>query len=97
MTKYIQTGNLQVATVLYDFINNQALPGSGVDQEKFWTGFDQLVHDLAPKNKALLERRDELQEAINKWHKENKGNFNFEEYKSFLQEIGYLRTKSRRL
>lgn len=93
MTKYIQTGNLQVATVLYDFINNQALPGSGVDQEKFWAGFDQLVHDLAPKNKALLERRDELQEAINNWHKENRGNFSFEEYKTFLQDIGYLEPK----
>ena len=65
MTNYIQVGDLRVASALYDFINKEALPQSGVDQEKFWAGFDQLVHDLAPENKALLERRDELQEAIN--------------------------------
>lgn len=93
MTNYIQVGDLRVASALYDFINKEALPQSGVDQEKFWAGFDQLVHDLAPENKALLERRDELQEAINNWHKENKGNFNFEQYKSFLQDIGYLEPK----
>ncbi|RUL54749.1 MULTISPECIES: malate synthase G [Lysinibacillus] len=93
MTNYIQVGNLQVASILYDFINNQALPGSEVDQEQFWNGFDALIHDLTPENKALLVKRDELQEAINNWHKENKENFNFDAYKSFLQEIGYLEPK----
>ncbi|SOC09269.1 malate synthase [Ureibacillus xyleni] len=93
MTNYVQVGNLQVASVLYDFINNQALPGSKVDQEQFWNGFDELIHDLTPENKALLVKRDELQEAINNWHKENKENFNFDAYKSFLQEIGYLEPK----
>lgn len=90
MTNYIQVGNLQVADQLANFINEQVLPQSGVEQASFWSGFDQLIHDLAPKNKALLVRRDELQEAINNWHKENKGNFEFANYKSFLQEIGYL-------
>lgn len=92
MSNYVQVGNLQVASILYDFINTQALPESGVEQEQFWAGFDTLIHDLAPKNKALLARRDELQDAINNWHKENK-DLNFEAYKAFLQEVGYLEPK----
>ncbi|MEW9669033.1 malate synthase G [Ammoniphilus sp. 3BR4] len=90
MKDYIKVGRLQVAPVLYQFINSEAIPNSGVTPEQFWSGFDQIVHDLAPKNKALLLKRDELQSAIHHWHKENKDNFNFEAYKSFLQEIGYL-------
>lgn len=90
MTNYIQVGNLQVADQLANFINEHVLPESGVEQASFWSGFDQLIHDLAPKNKALLARRDELQEAINNWHKENKGIIEFANYKAFLQGIGYL-------
>ncbi|MFF5996321.1 malate synthase G [Lysinibacillus sp. KU-BSD001] len=93
MTKYIQVGNLQVASELYDFVNTKALPESGVEQAQFWAGLDTLIHDLAPENKALLARRDELQELINNWHKENKESFDFNAYKSFLQEIGYLEPK----
>ncbi|WP_332649149.1 malate synthase G [Lysinibacillus sp. 54212] len=93
MSNYIKVGNLQVSSILFDFINAQALPGSGVEQEQFWAGFDELIHDLEPENKALLARRDELQEAINNWHKDNKSNFDFAAYKSFLQEIGYLEPK----
>lgn len=90
MTNYIQVGNLQVAQELYDFVNSKALPETGVDQEAFWAGFDQLVHDLAPVNKELLAKRDELQAKINEWHKSNPGAIDFAAYKSFLQEIGYL-------
>lgn len=93
MSNYIKVGNLQVSSILFDFINAQALPESGVNQEQFWAGFDELIHDLAPENKALLARRDELQETINQWHRENKANFDFATYKSFLQEIGYLEPK----
>ncbi|WP_431028437.1 malate synthase G [Lysinibacillus sp. LZ02] len=93
MTNYIQVGNLQVASELYDFVNTKALPESGVEQAQFWAGLDTLIHDLAPENKAILARRDELQELINNWHKENKENFDFNAYKSFLQEIGYLEPK----
>ena len=93
MTNYIQAGNLRVAQVLYDFVNTKVLPESGVEQDQFWGGFDTLVHDLAPKNKALLAHRDELQEKINNWHKENKGITDFAAYKSFLEEIGYLQPK----
>ena len=93
MTNYVKVGNLKVASVLYDFINEKALPDTGVNQEHFWTGFDELIHDLAPENKALLNKRDELQEQINEWHKSNKGEFDFETYKTFLEDIGYLEPK----
>ncbi|MBM7666172.1 malate synthase [Solibacillus kalamii] len=94
MTNYVQVGNLQVAEVLFQFINEQVLPNSGVEQTAFWDGFDKLVHELAPENKALLAQRDALQEEINEWHKGNKGNFQFAEYKTFLEEIGYVEPKA---
>jgi malate synthase len=90
MTDYVKIGNLQVARVFYDFLKNEVLPGTGLNSDQFWSDFETLVKDLTPKNKALLARRDEIQEKINNWHKENKGNFDLEKYKSFLQEIGYL-------
>jgi malate synthase len=89
MTERIQAGGLQVAKELYDFINNKAIPGTGIDQAAFWAGFDELVHDLAPKNKALLEKRDVLQAKIDAYHRENP-KLDFANYKAFLQEIGYL-------
>ncbi|MBD8038078.1 malate synthase G [Solibacillus sp. A46] len=93
MTNYVQVGNLQVADVLLQFINEQVLPDSGVEQQVFWAGFDQLIHELAPENKALLAHRDQLQDKINQWHKENKGNFEFDSYKAFLEQIGYVEPK----
>lgn len=89
MTQYVKVGNLQVAQVLADFINLEALPESKVEKEQFWAGLEVLITDLAPKNKALLERRDEIQEKLHTWHKENK-EFDFGKYKAFLEEIGYL-------
>ncbi len=89
MTERIQAGGLQVAKELYDFINEKAIPGTGIDQSAFWASFDELVHDLAPKNKALLEKRDQIQAKIDAYHRENP-NFDFANYKAFLQEIGYL-------
>ena len=93
MTNYVQVGNLQVADVLLQFINEQVLPDSGVEQQAFWAGFDQLIHELAPENKALLAHRDQLQDKINQWHKENKENFEFGRYKAFLEQIGYVEPK----
>ncbi|MGG1573901.1 malate synthase G [Fictibacillus sp. NRS-1165] len=90
MQNYVKKGNLQVAEELYEFIQTQALPGSGLDAERFWSDFERLVQDLTPKNKELLARRDEIQDRINRWHVENRERFNFDAYKSFLQEIGYL-------
>src|SRR5690554_7070594 len=91
MTGYVQKGGVQVAQALYDFINEQAIPGTGIDAERFWAGVDTLINDLAPKNKALLEKRDELQAKIDAYHQERKGKaHDAVEYKAFLQEIGYL-------
>ncbi|CAM3656400.1 malate synthase G [Aeromicrobium ponti] len=93
MGNYVKSGNLQVASELYAFINSEALPGSGIDQEHFWSGLEALINDLTPKNKALLAKRDEIQNQINTWHRENK-EFDFNSYKSFLEEIGYLEPKA---
>ena len=91
MSERIQIGNLQVAKILYDFINEQAIPGTGVDPTAFWSGVDTLVHDLAPKNRALLNKRDELQAQIDSWHQQRAGQaHDAAAYKAFLQEIGYL-------
>ncbi|QED48188.1 malate synthase G [Cytobacillus dafuensis] len=89
MSAYKQIGNLQVASELYEFINQEVLPGSDVNEVKFWNGFEEIIHDLSPKNKELLAVRDELQRKINTWHLENK-NFDLTRYKAFLKEIGYL-------
>ena len=68
MTERVQVGGLQVAKVLYDFVNNEAIPGTGINAEAFWAGADSVIHDLAPKNRALLAKRDDLQEQIDAWH-----------------------------
>ncbi|MDO8935681.1 malate synthase G [Acinetobacter baumannii] len=88
MTARIQKGKLAIAKELYDFIENEALPGSGLDSETYWKNFEQVVVDLSPKNKALLAKRDELQAKIDEWHRNNK--FELGAYKAFLTEIGYL-------
>lgn len=90
MTDRVQIGGLQVAKTLYTFINEQAIPGSGITSDAFWAGLDTLVHELAPKNRALLQKRDDLQAKIDAWHKANKGSFDLTTYKQFLTEIGYL-------
>ncbi|WP_168395270.1 malate synthase G [Acinetobacter indicus] len=88
MTARIQKGKLAIAKELYDFIENEALPGSGLDSDAYWKNFEQVVVDLSPKNKALLAKRDELQAKIDEWHRNN--TFELEAYKAFLTEIGYL-------
>ncbi|MCO5785599.1 malate synthase G [Pseudomonas sp. G11-1] len=91
MTERVQVGDLQVAKVLFDFINEQAIPGTGVQADAFWAGVDALLHDLAPKNRALLAKRDELQATLDAWHQERTGQpHDAAAYKAFLQDIGYL-------
>ncbi|MFJ4372281.1 malate synthase G [Pseudomonas japonica] len=91
MTEHVQVGGLQVAKVLFDFVNNEAIPGTGVSVEKFWAGAEKIINDLAPKNKALLSKRDTLQAQIDAWHQARKGQaHDAVAYKAFLQEIGYL-------
>jgi len=91
MTNRIEKNGLQVAAELHDFLVKRALPGSGVDEAKFWAGFSELAHRLAPQNKALLATRDRLQAAIDDWHKARKGkSHDAAEYRAFLESIGYL-------
>ena len=86
----IQVGGMQVSTLLHDFVNNQALPGTGLDAAKFWAGLEAIVNDLAPRNRALLKKRDDIQAQIDAWLVANRANFDFNAYKAFLQDIGYL-------
>ena len=92
MTKnYVNINNLKVSSKLSKFINEELLVGTDVSPDKFWSGLDKSVHELAPKNRELLEKRDNLQKKINEWHKKNRdGEININEYKKFLKEIGYL-------
>ncbi|MCQ6268084.1 malate synthase G [Fictibacillus sp. WQ 8-8] len=93
MTNYVNSGNLQVASELFEFINSEVLPGSEVDRQEFWSGFEELINDLTPINKELLAHRDELQNQINAWYRENMESFDFDKYKTFLKDIGYLEPK----
>jgi len=89
---YQNVNNLRISEELLSFVNNELLKGLEISPEKFWSGFDNAVHELAPKNKELIQIREDLQKKINDWHIKNKGNeINIEEYKKFLKEIGYLK------
>ncbi|MBE03409.1 malate synthase G [Marinobacter lutaoensis] len=91
MTERVQIGGIQVAKTLYDFVNNEAIPGTGVDADKFWAEFDKIVNELAPRNRELLAKRDAIQEKLDSWNREHKGQtLDMAEYKAFLKEIGYL-------
>ena len=90
--KYIKIKNLSVSEKLFKFINQQLLPGTSLKKKDFWNGFNKVVHELSPKNKKLLEIREELQKKIDDWHKVRKGKkIKFKEYKNFLRKIGYLK------
>ncbi len=82
---------LQVDSALKTFIDEQVLPGTGIDATAFWHGFDKIVHDLAPKNAALLAERERLQTELDRWHKAHPGPITApKKYRAFLREIGYL-------
>ena len=90
--KYTKINNLSVSNELLNFVNNELLKNTKISPEKFWKGFDTTVHELAPKNKKLIQIREDLQKKIDNWHIDNKGNeINLEKYKKFLKEIGYLK------
>jgi malate synthase len=91
MTARTTVHGLQVATELYRFIEDKVLPGTGVDSAAFWSGFDAIVSELAPKNAALLAERDRLQSELDTWHKANPGPIrDMAAYRGFLEQIGYL-------
>ena len=88
---YIEKYELKIDTELYKFVNNEVLPGTSVVNEDFWKGFSDTVIKLAPINKRLIEKRDEIQKKIDKWHKDNTGNdFNKKDYTDFLRSISYI-------
>ena len=91
MTDRTTVHSLHVATPLHTFINDHVLPGTGVSIDTFWTGFDAIVRDLAPRNAALLAERERLQSELDAWHKAKPGQIkNLAKYKAFLHKIGYL-------
>lgn len=91
MTARTTCNHLQVATVLYRFIEDKVLPGTGVDSTSFWKGFDALVHDLTPKNSALLKERDRIQLEMDAWHRAHPGPVSdMAAYRKQLEKIGYL-------
>ena len=89
---YQNVNNLKISEELLSFVNKELLKDLDISSEKFWEGFDKAVHDLAPKNKELIQIRENLQKKIDDWHIKNKGNeIEIEQYKKFLREIGYLK------
>ena len=95
MTKRLDKSGLQIDPTYVDFIENAALPGTGISPDTFWTGLAALVNDLGPKNRALIDHREELQQQIDQWHIDHKTNGNDHphdetSYAAFLQDIGYL-------
>ena len=91
MSERVTLGRLHVAANLQRFIEDEVLPGTGVEAAAFWKGFDELVHDLAPKNRALLAERDRLQVELDNWHRSHPGPItDMPAYRSFLESIGYL-------
>ena len=85
-----EINGLKIDSALHAFIVNEALPGTGVDEAAFFQGFSDLIHDMAPKNRALLAQRDDLQNKIDGWYRDNGAPTDLDAYKSFLTEIGYL-------
>ena len=91
MRESVSLDHLEIDSKLYEFVTNEALPDTGVQANEFWAGFAALVRKFAPRNAALLRRRDELQAKIDAWHLQNRGpGFDRGKYQTFLREIGYL-------
>jgi len=90
--KYVFLGKLSISSKLLNFVNDELLPGTGVTKENFWSGLDKCAHELAPKNRKLLEFRENLQKKIDVWHRDKKAEkIDIKEYSTFLSEIGYLK------
>lgn len=98
MTDYSNIQGLQVASTLQRFIDEEVLPDTGVEATTFWRGFAELVHELAPVNRALLAERDRLQSELNGWHRANPGPIaDMPAYRAFLSRIGYLQPQPARV
>jgi malate synthase len=90
MTERVQAGGLQVARALHRFVSEELLPGTDVDPEAFWDGAGAIIHDLAPRNRELLARREEIQARLDEFHREHPGAPDAEAYTALLRELGYL-------
>ncbi|MDE1567013.1 malate synthase G [Aquabacter sediminis] len=86
----VERAGLRIATVLQDFVEQEALAGSGISPDAFWAGLSAIAHELAPRNRELLERRDTLQARLDQWYRENGAPIDLQAYKDFLAKIGYL-------
>jgi malate synthase len=89
--KVLDKNGLKVSTILFDFINNEILPGTNIKSDDFWNKFEKIVHELSPINKNLIKKREIIQKKIDEWHKNNKDkDFNKKEYINFLKSISYI-------
>ena len=89
--KFVTTNDLKVDKTLFDFINNEVLPGTDINQDDFWKKFSKVVHEISPENKKLIEKRENIQKQIDEWHLANpKDKFNKNKYTEFLKSISYL-------
>ena len=87
----IDKNGLKISLVLFDFINNEALPGTNIKSDDFWNKFEKVVHELSPINKNLLKKREIVQKKIDEWHKNNKGqDLDKKKYLTFLKSISYI-------
>jgi len=86
----IDTHGLKIDAALLDFLTKEALPGTGIDPQAWFKAFSEIVHDLAPKNRALLAKRDDLQAKLDSWYKQNGAPVDMGAYETFLRDIGYL-------
>lgn len=91
MSDRVQVGDINVDQQLYNFINDEALPGTGIDQNKFWTDFAEVIGEMVPANRKLVAKREDIQAKLDQWYTEHDGSaYDLDEYKTFLTEIGYL-------
>ena len=91
MSERIQVGGLHVDAGLYWFVNEQALPGTGIESSHFWKAFESIILDLAPKCQTLLDKREAIQNQLDEWYKSHSGvGYDLQSYKTFLRDIGYL-------
>ncbi|MDC3157158.1 malate synthase G [Candidatus Pelagibacter bacterium] len=88
---FIEKNGLKISSILFDFVNKEVIPGTDIQPDKFWDGFEKTVHELAPINKRLIEKRETIQKQIDNWHKKNKGKeLSKKEYTEFLKSISYI-------
>src|SRR5262245_45890802 len=91
MANRVEIGGLKIDEGLYRLVRDEIAPGTGVKADAFWKSMGEIVRDLGPKNRELLEKRDRLQEEIDRWHRSRKGQaFSLKDYTAFLKQIGYL-------